>query len=548
MVQPINYALEISDPSQAFLQAFKTGTAITETRLAQEQAQRQAEQQKVITQAFDRLRQPGATAKDYADLAMMLPETQAKAVRESFGMISTYQQQKALQRSGQVFSAFKAGKPDIAINLLDQQITARRNSGDEEGAKFLQTWRDVAQENPQAAEDYFGFTLSQMPGGDKVISSAIALGGEKRAQEKAPEELREAKAKADKAVTDAEIAQKTATNAIEKAAADSALARAQATKAQVEASIAEATKLAKIGQAGSEAQKAESEAQKAATEARFAESLAQAGLNKTNWDIKNLQSQINDRSAKLALDKQLTAATVADKLSSIQGRLTEIPPEARKLINESATAAATSKQSADQFNDLAKRLDEAGGGYGVFSNASDFLKKSVGFQGGMTQLRQEYTRLRNTAAIKSLPPGPATDKDIAMALKGFPSDNASATDLSAFLRGMAKLQDIDASISNAKTDWLSQNNGLLTRAKNTFVAGDYATKPGETFNDFSQRIVGDVSKKYRSPEQVAEERRQQLVGQIPTTSAPATVPGGRAAPATVPNVRAQADAILRGGR
>jgi hypothetical protein len=221
-------------------------------------------------------------------------------------------------------------------------------------------------------------------------------------------------------------------------------------------------------------------------------------LNLNASQIRNINSEISTRAANLNLNAQTTQATVAEKLSSINKNLNDLPADTRKLINESAVLSATSKQSAEQFNNLAKRLEEAGGGYGAFSSASDFLKKGAGFQGGMTQLRQEYIRLRNTAAIKSLPPGPATDKDINLALKGFPGENASATDLSSFLRGMAKLQDVDASINNAKTDWLSQNNGVLTRAKSTFIAGDYATKPGETFNDFSQRIIGDVTKKYRS--------------------------------------------------
>jgi hypothetical protein len=93
----------------------------------------------------------------------------------------------------------------------------------------------------------------------------------------------------------------------------------------------------------------------------------------------------------------------------------------------------------------------------------------------------------------------ATDKDIELALKGIPPENSNATTMAGFLRGMAKMQDIEASVANAKTDWLASNNGVLTRAKNTFIAGDYATKPGESFNDFTQRIVSDVSKKYRSP-------------------------------------------------
>jgi hypothetical protein len=513
MPAPIDYGVQIADPTQAFLGAFQTGASVQEARFKQEQQQQQLANQKLIQEGFNKLRQPNATAADYANLAMVLPETQAKSVRESFNLLSGDRQQNALQQSGQVFSAFRSGKPEIAISLLDRQIEGKRNSGDEEGAKFLETWRNVAKENPKATEDYFGFTISQMPGGDKVIESAVKLGGELRAQAKAPAELTQAIAVADKAVADATTAQATATNAAEKAAADAAKATADANAAKVKA--------------------------------KYAEQVEIAGLNKTNWDINNLRSQIGDRSARLNLDTQKTAVDVAAKMSDIQKNLNDIPADTRKLINESAVLSATSKQSAEQFNDLAKRLDEAGGGYGVFSSASDFLKKGAGFQGGMTQLRQEYTRLRNTAAIKSLPPGPATDKDIAMALKGFPSDNASAGDLSSFLRGMAKLQDVDASINNAKTDWLAQNNGTLTRAKNTFVAGDYATKPGETFNDFSQRIIGDVSKKYRSPEQIAEDRRQQLVSQIPTNQAQVPAAAAAAAPA---NIRSQADAILRGGQ
>lgn len=502
-MQPINYGVEIEDPTKSFLSAFQTGASIQESRLKQEQQQQQMTNQKLIQEGFAKLRQPGATAADYANLAMVLPEAQAKSVRESFNMLSGERQQNALQQSGQVFSAFKAGKPEIAISLLERQIEAKRNSGDNEGAMFLETWRDVAKENPKATEDYFGFTISQMPGGDKVIESAVKFGGERRAEAKAPAELTEAMAKADKAVADATTAQATATNAPEKAAADAAKAKADAEKAKVQA--------------------------------QYAEKVELAGLEKTGWDVKNLKSQISDRAARLNLDQQTTAATVAEKLSGIQKNLNDIPSDTRKLINESAVTAATAKQSADQFNDLAKRLDASGGGYGVFSSASDFLKKGAGFQGGMTQLRQEYTRLRNTAAIKSLPPGPATDKDIAMALKGFPSDNASAGDLSSFLRGMAKLQDVDASINNAKTDWLAQNNGTLTRAKNTFVAGDYSTKPGETFNDFAQRIIGDVSKRYDPTQQTS------LVNQIPTDRNPAPA-------AAQNNIRSQADAILRGGK
>ena len=246
MPAPIDYNVQIVDPTQAFLGAFQTGASVQDARLKQEQQQQQQANQKIIQEGFKKLRQPDATAADYANLSMMLPEAQAKAVRESFSMLSGERQQAALQQSGQVFSAFKAGQPEIAISLLDQQIEGKRNSGDEAGAKFLETWRDVAKVNPQATEDYFGFTISQMPGGDKITEFAIKMGAERRAGAKAPEELRKTKADADAAEADAKTKLATATNAGEKAAAEAELARAQANKAKVDAKFAEQVALADL--------------------------------------------------------------------------------------------------------------------------------------------------------------------------------------------------------------------------------------------------------------------------------------------------------------
>lgn len=248
-MQPINYGIEIQDPTQSFLSAFQTGAAIQDTRLKQEQQQQQMANQKLIQEGFAKLRQPGATAADYANLAMALPETQAKAVRESFSMLSGERQQNALQQSGQIFSAFKAGKPEIAISLLERQIEAKRNSGDNEGAMFLETWRDVAKENPKATEDYFGFTISQMPGGDKVIESAVKLEEDRRKEQLQPFTLR-------KATSEAIIKEAEAKFAPDKFGAELGLTQAQidASKAARRASDAAAAK------SGADARRAQAEA------------------------------------------------------------------------------------------------------------------------------------------------------------------------------------------------------------------------------------------------------------------------------------------------
>jgi len=313
----------------------------------------------------------------------------------------------------------------------------------------------------------------------------------------------------------------------QEAAAKTSKLAAEATTAQAEAQVAAPTKRAEL-------LKKSADANKALIESEFTQRAQELGLQEKTWNIKNLQSEIGTRGAKLKLDTQMTNVNVLEKLASINKMNTDIPADTRKLINESAIVAATSKQSADQFNDLAKRI-EGLGGYGKLSSLSEFAKSTIGAEGYETSLRQEYTRLRNTAAIKSLPPGPATDKDIQMALSGFPKDTSNSAQIAQFLRGMAKLQDIDASVANAKTDWLTQNNGTLTRSGKTFVAGDFTVRPGETFNDFSARVATDVNKRYASGGQTS------LMNQIPTPSNPN------------PNAQAnsilnQADAILQRGR
>jgi hypothetical protein len=349
---PINYSVDLPDPSQSFLQAFKTGTAITETRMAQEEAQRKAEQQQLISQAFQRLRQPGATAKDYADLAMMLPETQAKAVRESFSMLNEEQLRNTRTQAGQVFGAFRSGKPEIAISLLDRQIEAKRNSGDEEGAKFLQTWRDVAKENPTATEDFFGYVLSDMPGGKDVIDAAMKLGDEKRTKALFPDlqaqknaEMRKAVSEAEKAEIEAKYAEKFAVADLEKKAADLGL-----TKAQTGTALASTKKLGvEIAQAALQL-----EALKATGGVDPEKKFAQEEKIRKEWQGRSkvyneLQGTYSN------IESSSTANTGAGDIALITSFMKMLDPGS--VVRE--TEFATARDTAGLFTQLENRLQKA---------------------------------------------------------------------------------------------------------------------------------------------------------------------------------------------
>ena len=523
-------------PFGSFVEGLKLGTAAqdVEARRQKQQSELAAQQaamarQQQVSQAMTGLMaKTNPTARDFTDVAMLLPEKEAASLRANWETLNKSQQESGLQFGGQVLSAFQTGAADLGITLLKQRAEAERNSGRADQAQAYDTWARLAEVDPKSAQTTIGVMLAALPGGDKVVESIGKVQAQKREEALFGPGLTKAKADADTAV-------------------------AAAIKAGVDAQYAPA-----LAQAG--LTKAQSDAIKAASDANFADRLNQAGLNEKNWNIRAAQNQINVASARLGLDQTKTAAEVQLTLARIGEIASSLPEQAKKDINTAAVAAGTAKQQAAQFNSLADRLQTQGGGFGGLSRANEWFKKATGNEDYVSQLRQEFTRLRNSAAVQSLPPGPATDKDIAMVLEGFPPSTADATVMASFLRGMAKLQDINSATENARVDWLSNNRGSLGRATAAFPAGDFAAKPGETWVDLSARIAGEISNRYAAgaggaPAQPAAAipGAPVMPGQVAPAGPRVGTPGGLGGampgvPAATTNIRSQADLIIRGGR
>lgn len=392
MVQPINYAIDIPDPSQAFLQAFKTGTAVTETRLAQEQAQRQAEQQRTIMQAFERLRQPGATAKDYANLSMLLPETQAKAVRESFNMLNADQQQAARSQAGQVFSAFRSGRPEIAIGLIQRQIDAKRNSGDEAGAKFLETWRDVAKETPTATEDYFGGILAEMPGGKDVLEAALKVSAERRTAAMQPAALRKAVADADAAVAEAQRKVAEAASTPDRLKAEQDLRLAQIRKERADADVAAGTVQSRIAKAAEEAKPAPGFA--IIPEAERASLGLPPGVYQRNLGTQKIEP----------VSKELVRIDMGQQRETLALKELDVP-----RAQEFSVAAASARSLARDSKVIADLLRGKGGGTTV-RLTSDFAK-TLGFETDTVRANDLANALAIRGATQLRPPGSGSTSD-----------------------------------------------------------------------------------------------------------------------------------------
>jgi hypothetical protein len=233
---PINYAVDVQSPFEAALGGFKLGAGVAEVQAAQ-QAREQAVKNQTALQ--DLYKNPNATAADYARVTAFLPKDQAAIVQTGFEAQTKEQQQNTLRVGTQAYTAIKAGNLGVAQMQLQEQAAALRNAGKEKEAQGYDDLSNLIRLNPTGAQTTIALSIAQLPGGTDFLSNADKALSTIRAEAKAPSELEQAVAVADKAVADATTAQATAKNAPEKAAADAALATAQANKAKVDAEYAE---------------------------------------------------------------------------------------------------------------------------------------------------------------------------------------------------------------------------------------------------------------------------------------------------------------------
>lgn len=454
---PLDYSSPFANLPTAgasLMQGVQAGAAIQQAQVERQQKQlaaQQAQQQRDDLAALSQNPTPDAIAS----LMIKYPALSEQLKRGS-DVLTSAQQQGRLDSASQVYAALQSGAPDIAAQLLKDQAAAARNSGNERDAQAADTFAKMVTEHPELAKTTIGLRLAAAVGPEKFAETFAKMGSEQRAQELQGDAVRKGKADADAAVSGAaSAASKATTDAVTAQYAEPA-AKAALTKAQAEASVAP--------------------------------ELARLSVQRSRAEIGNIADQIATRAKNYMLDERRLSLEIAEKTGQLE--TTKLDPQAKKSLDDAVTNSAIQSQTATSLDKLAGRFEEAGGGFGAFSWALEKVKQGTGFQGEMTQMRQEYTRVRNSLAIKSLPPGPATDKDIELAMRGFPGENASSAEIAGFLRGMAKLSRLDAAVSSAKAEWISANGGLRAARRQAKIGG-VEVAPGMKFEDIAKAIVAN---------------------------------------------------------
>jgi hypothetical protein len=130
----------------------------------------------------------------------------------------------------------------------------------------------------------------------------------------------------------------------------------------------------------------------------------------------------------------------------------------QKRLSEVTDAADEAAGKSRYYDNLATEIMKAENfGGGIFASFDSMWKDATGDQDNVSSLRRSWNGVRANQAIANLPPGSASDADVALALSGFPPQNASKEHIAGFLRGMAKLEDATNKYNTFKADYISEN-------------------------------------------------------------------------------------------
>jgi hypothetical protein len=204
MVQPINYMgmFPKRDLGARFLEGLKIGGAFGELSQAQQQREAAAELKAQYSTDLTKLLQ-NPSMKGFNEFALKYP-SQREVIKDVAGRFSQEQLDNEFDIGAQVAVSLENQNPDVALNIVEKTIKARKNAGQptttyDQLQQILSNTEDPDRVNKAKAITNFSLTLLNPEKFSKVVSTL-------EAQELRPEKVTEQRAKALKAGVEADFA------------------------------------------------------------------------------------------------------------------------------------------------------------------------------------------------------------------------------------------------------------------------------------------------------------------------------------------------------
>lgn len=156
----------------------------------------------------------------------------------------------------------------------------------------------------------------------------------------------------------------------------------------------------------------------------------------------------------------------------------ELSSHLQKRLSVATDDAIKAEGEVSKLRNLADEIDASDIGGGLLGSTwKEAAKEITGSQDADSELRRQFNAIKASQVVNNLPPGAASDTDIALALSGFPSDKANKQQITGFLRGLSKLQEQNARFNNFKADYIAQKGherGMLKAWKEGGAADEQA--------------------------------------------------------------------------
>lgn len=206
----------------------------------------------------------------------------------------------------------------------------------------------------------------------------------------------------------------------------------------------------------------------ATTENKLAELMAK----RTALNSAAMLSYPNDPAAQRVLQQNIDAGNIesaADFNDYVPTReavgAIELPVAALNMITENQTTSVKSSNTLDRIGALINTIETEGlldvnsPAAGLVGRARERLFDEAGIRDTVSILRTGTTREINTEIINSLPPGVASDRDIAIFSKGYPPEGTNTAELYEYLQAAQRINQATVDVTRLReTHWLSQTS------------------------------------------------------------------------------------------
>jgi hypothetical protein len=201
-----------------------------------------------------------------------------------------------------------------------------------------------------------------------------------------------------------------------------------------------------------------------------------------------------DKIAKLY--EKFTHESISDFIDNPRARLVQINPGKKDTFdyNEANNLATELNRKSTSLSNLAYRIGEADLTAGFRGKVTEYIKQVAGTQDIETAIRKEYDLVVKSGMLKYLPPGVASDKDVALVLQGLPDTFTDGETARRYIMGLAKLQRQQAKYQQERISYAKDNSGDMSG----FLDGQKNKAMQEYRGSFEQLATADpnVQKAY----------------------------------------------------